>query len=389
MYPTISDLIKDLFGVDIPLPIQSFGFMMAVAFLFAAYTLQLELKRKEKAGLIYSFTKQIVKGKPASAGELISSFLIGFVLGYKLSYAFLNYDLFVQDTQGVLLSLEGNFFGGLLVGGVMAYLQYRDFEKQRLPQPVTETITVHPYELVSNFTIIAAVSGILGAKIFHNLENLHEFEVDPIGALFSFSGLTMYGGLIVATFAVMRYSHKHGIHPMVIADACAPGLMLAYGVGRIGCHISGDGDWGIVNLASKPDFLSWMPDWLWSYNYPNNVIGDGVPIPGCEGRHCMVLPDPVFPTPLYEAIACILLFFVLWRLRKVLVNPGLVFSLYLLLNGVERFAIEQIRVNNKFELAGFILTQAEVIALVLITLGVAGLAYFKNHLIKNERRTIG
>lgn len=389
MYPTISDLILDLFGINIPLPIQSFGFMMAIAFLVAAYTLQLELKRKEKEGLIWSFTKQVIKGKPASPGELISSFLIGFVLGYKLSYAFLNYDLFVQDTQGVLLSAEGNFLGGLLVGGVMAYMQYREFEKQRLPEPKSETVTIHPFELVSNITIIAAISGILGAKIFHNLENLHEFEVDPIGALFSFSGLTMYGGLIVATFAVMRYSYKHGIHPMVIADSCAPGLMLAYGVGRIGCQISGDGDWGIVNLASKPDVLSWMPDWMWSYNYPHNVIGDGIPIPGCEGRHCMVLPDPVFPTPIYEAISCILLFFVLWRLRKVFKNPGMVFSAYLLLNGMERFTIEQIRVNNKFEIAGFILTQAEVIALILMTLGVAGLIYFKNHLIKNERRAIG
>ena len=88
--------------------------MMAIAFLVAAFTLQLEMKRKEKEGLIYSFTKQVVKGKPASKGELLSSFLIGFVLGYKLSYAFLNYDLFVQDTQGILLSTEGNFLGGLL-----------------------------------------------------------------------------------------------------------------------------------------------------------------------------------------------------------------------------------------------------------------------------------
>lgn len=389
MYPTISDLILDLFGINIPLPIQSFGFMMAIAFLVAAYTLQLELKRKEKDGLIFSFTKNVVKGKPASRGELFSTFLIGFALGYKLIYALLNYDLFVQDTQGILLSLDGNFLGGLAVGGLMTYMQYREFEKLKLPTPVNEVQEVHPYELVSNITIIAAVSGIIGAKIFHNLENLHEFEIDPIGTLFSFSGLTMYGGLILATFAVMRYSYRNGIHPMIIADVCAPGLMLAYGIGRIGCHISGDGDWGIVNLSAKPNFLSWMPDWMWSYNYPHNVISDGIPIPGCEGRHCMMLPDPVFPTPFYEAIGCILLFFVLWRLRKVLVNPGQLFAAYLLLNGIERFSIEQIRVNNKFNVLGFVLTQAEVIALVLMALGVVGLLYFKKHIIKNERRPIG
>ena len=103
----------------------------------------------------------------------------------------------------------------------------------------------------------------------------------------------------------------------------------------------------------------------------------------------MVLPDPVFPTPLYEAIACILLFVVLWRLRTYFVNPGQLFSTYLLLNGMERFTIEKIRVNNIFNIAGFDMTQAEVIALVLMLLGISGLIYFKKHVVKNERRAIG
>jgi phosphatidylglycerol---prolipoprotein diacylglyceryl transferase len=373
MYPTISDLIKDIFGWNIPLPIQSFGFMLAISFLAAAYTLQLELQRKEKNGLLRTFTRQVTKGEPAKMSELISTFLIGFVLGYKLIYAFLNYSDFVADTQAVLLSLQGSWPGGLALGGIMAYMQYREKEKEKLPEPVTETEVVHPYQMVSNITIVAAVSGIIGAKIFHNLENLHEFAVDPVDALLSFSGLTMYGGLIVGAITVMRYGKKMGIPPLVLSDATAPGLMLAYGTGRFGCQLSGDGDWGIVNHLQKPGWLSWAPDWVWAYNYPNNVVNDGIPIPGCEGPHCYMLPDAVFPTPLYEAVTCILLFVVLWSLRKKLQRTGQVFFLYLLLNGIERFFIEKIRVNNKFDLLGMQVTQAEVIASLLMLGGAIGL----------------
>lgn len=381
MYPTLSDLLRDLLGVDIPLPIQSFGFMLAISFLAAAWTLQRELLRKERGGLLHTIRTEKVVGKPASFSDLSFSFLTGFVIGYKLFYAVFNYSAFVEDTQGFLLSMEGHLVGGLLVGSVMAYLHYREKEKERLPHPKTVVEQVHPHQLVSNLTMVAAVSGIIGAKLFHNLENLHEFEVDPLGALFSFSGLTMYGGLILGAAAVMRYGYKRGIHPMILADATAPGLMLAYGTGRLGCQISGDGDWGVVNTSPAP---SWLPDWAWAYDYPHNVINEGVPIPGCAGRHCMVLPDPVFPTPLYEAVACILLFFLIWGIRKRFKSTGLVFSLYLMLNGIERLLIEQIRVNNKFDLIGMSVTQAEVIAVSLILLGLSGLYFFYNHPIRHE-----
>ncbi len=358
--------------------------MLAISFLAAAYTLKLELMRKEKAKLLHAQTREVKKGMPASFWELLSSFMIGFVLGYKLIYAFINYSIFVEDTQGVLLSLEGNPLGGILLGSLMAYLHYRDKEKERLPHPRLVHEKVHPYQLVSNLTIVAAVSGIIGAKLFHNLENLHEFRDNPIEALLSFSGLTMYGGLIAGTIAVMRYGKKQGIAPLVLADATAPGLMLAYGTGRLGCQIAGDGDWGIVNVSTKPGYLSWLPDWCWSYNYPHNVISEGIPIPGCEGRHCMVLPEPVFPTPLYEAVVCILLFFVLWGFRKKLRVTGQIFFLYLILNGIERFFIEKIRVNNKFEWMGMLVTQAEVISTALVFIGLAGLYYCSRKKINHE-----
>jgi phosphatidylglycerol---prolipoprotein diacylglyceryl transferase len=220
---------------------------------------------------------------------------------------------------------------------------------------------------------VAAVAGLLGAKIFHNLENLDDFARDPVDALLSFSGLTMYGGLIVGGLAVLWYVRKQGMSMLHFMDAAAPGLMLAYGSGRLGCQLSGDGDWGIVNLAPKPDWFGFLPDWAWSYNYPNNVISEGIPIPGCEGPHCMVLPDPVFPTPLYEAFACIGLFFVLWSFRKKIVVAGSLFCAYLIMNGVERFLIEKIRVNNKYVVFGHGITQAEIISVCLVVLGVAGL----------------
>jgi len=387
MYPTLSDLLHDLFGLNLPLPIQSFGFMLALSFLAAAYTLKLELIRKEKLGLVKSHIKETMKGAAATFSDLASSFIIGFILGYKFVYAAINYTLFVEDTQGVLLSLTGNPLGGLLVGSLMAYMQYREKEKERLSHPKMVQETVHPFQLVSNITIIAAVSGIIGAKIFHNLENLHEFREHPLEALVSFSGLTMYGGLIAGTIAVMRYGSRNGMPPLVLADATAPGLMLAYGTGRLGCQISGDGDWGIVNIHPKPDWLAWLPDWFWAYDYPHNVISAGVPIPGCEGKHCMVLPEAVFPTPLYEALACILLFFVLWNFRKKLVRTGQLFFLYLIFNGVERFLIEKIRVNNKFDFLGMTVTQAEVIASALIITGIAGYIYCSKKHIPDERIT--
>lgn len=377
MYPTISDFLLDFFGLNLPLPIQTFGFMLAISFFLAAYTLKLELLRKEKGGLLNYHVVTTVQGKPASSFEIVSSAFTGFIIGYKLIFILFNYSTFVNDTQGVLLSSKGNLLGGIIVAAIMAYMRYREGEKNKLPEVKVVQENVWPHQMVMNITFTAAISGIIGAKLFHNLENWDELMANPIEALLSFSGLTMYGGLIFGTVAVIYMTKKYGIAPLHIADAAAPGIMLAYGTGRLGCQLSGDGDWGIVNLAPKPDWMSFLPDWFWSYSYPHNVISSGVPMDGCFGRHCMILPQPVFPTPLYEAILCIALFFVLWSFRKRLKVPGTVFSIYLLLNGIERFTIEQIRINNKFMFLGMNVTQAEIIASCLIILGLSGLIVFR------------
>src|SRR5690554_1155354 len=115
MYPTVSDMIKDLFGLDIPLPFPTFGFLVALAFLTGAYLFAKELKRKEKIGWLKAITVKTTIGKKASTTELISNGFFGFIIGYKLLEAVLNYGALVENPQIFVFSLRGNFLGGLIV----------------------------------------------------------------------------------------------------------------------------------------------------------------------------------------------------------------------------------------------------------------------------------
>ena len=169
MYPTISYLIEDLFGVFIPLHIQTFGFFVAIAFLGASWMLALELKRKEKEGLIKPFIQERIIGLAATPWQLISAALVGFLIGYKLLDAALHYSDFVANPQGFILSTDGHLIGGILGAFFYTYNKYREFQKQVLPEPKTIQETIHPYEMVGNFTMLAAAAGLLCAKIFHNL----------------------------------------------------------------------------------------------------------------------------------------------------------------------------------------------------------------------------
>lgn len=376
MYPNLYYAFQDLFGLSIPAlkMLQSFGFFVALAFLAANYTFTLELKRKENEGKVFPYTIKFLKGAKAPNSELVTSAIIGLLIGFKLVYIAQNFNSFLDDTQGFILSTQGSLIGALLGAGLGYYLRYYESNKNKLDKPIEVDMIVHPYELVGNMTFIAAVAGLIGAKIFHNLENWDDFMVDPIGSLVSFSGLTMYGGLICGGASVIWYARKKNINIPHLIDACAPGLMLAYGVGRIGCHTAGDGDWGIEHLSQAPSFI---PQWLWGYTYPHNVNNAGIPIEGCVGNYCHALPNPVYPTALYEAIACISLFFVLWQMRKKIIAPGVLFSVYLIMNGVERFLVELIRVNTKYNVLGLSFTQAELISLILFTSGVYGVYYFR------------
>jgi len=374
MYPTISHLLFDLFGINIPLPIQTFGFWVAVAFIFASWVISTELKRKEKEGFLSSTKVNEIIGESLTTSEIISSLLTGFFIGFKFIEAIFHYTDLVNNPQDFILSTRGNLLGGILIAVISFYLKWTENNKTKLATPKTIEKTVHPFELVGNMTIIAAVSGIIGAKIFHNLENMDAFLADPIGQLISFSGLTFYGGLIAGAVSVIWYANKYKINTKHLIDSAAPGLMLAYGVGRIGCQMSGDGDWGIDNLAPKPEWMSFLPDWMWSYTFPHNVINAGVPIEGCTGNFCMELANPVWPTAFYEVIMSLAIFGILWAMRKHIKVPGALFFIYLAFNGVERFFIEKIRINTEYNILGGI-TQAEIISFSLILTAIIGVTY--------------
>lgn len=418
MYPSLSDLLQDVFGIHVRLPIQTFGFFVAIAFLAAAYVLTKELMRREKLGWIKGVAEKYWVGKPPTVSDVLLHAFIGFVLGYKLVGAIWQWDTFVDQPQAYLLSGAGSMPSGILLALLFGFFRYRNKKKQQLAKPILREEMIMPHQRVGDFTVIAAIGGLIGAKIFDSLENWHSYMQDPLHSFFSFSGLTFYGGLIVAGVGIAWYAHKKGINLWHLADAFSPAMMLAYGLGRIGCHMAGDGDWGIYNSAYlndghgrvvpappggfqqalhqyqdfflpnygsfaqvphayflKPHWLSFLPDWLFAFTYPHNINNEGIPIPGCEGLHCAMLPVPVFPTPLYEITACLILFGILWYLRKRIFRPGLLTAIYLIMNGVERFLVELIRVNTKYDILGIHPTQAEIISLLLIIAGIFLIGY--------------
>ena len=395
MYPNLYYAFKDLFGVEWNFFrfVNTFGFFMAFSFIMAAIVLSLELKRKEREGLLASKEEAIVIGKPATPAELFLNFLFGFIMGYKFIGLFLS-NTASSTPQEYIFSSQGNLPVGLLLGFLLAGLKWWEKNKQKLPKPEERKVRIWPHDRVGDITIYAAVFGFLGAKLFDILESPGDFMQSirdlqagrQDAASLIFSGLTFYGGLICAALAIWYYAKKNNIGFWYLNDAAAPGLILAYATGRIGCQLSGDGDWGIVNNNPKP--FHWLPDWMWSYTYPHNVINKGIPIPGCTGgQFCSQLSEAVYPTPFYETVVCLILFCIIWSLRKKFKVPGTLFAFYLILNGIERFFIEKIRVNVRYDIFGFHPTQAEIISSGLIITGIVVMLVLRKRAARNGSET--
>lgn len=421
MYPDFQYLFQSLFGVDIPgLSVaKTFGFFVALAFLVGAYFLRNELKRKSEQGLIQPQIVEKTFYKPITNGQIAINALIGFIIGYKLvglvSMGGSNVDPF-----SFLLSVDGHLLGGVAFAAIFGYMKYSDKKKLVGKTEKVEKVKVYPHERVADIIIVAAIAGFAGAKIFNALETWDHFIQNPIESLFSGSGLTYYGGLILATVALYYYCKKNKFSFKQLCDAVAPALILAYGIGRLGCHFAGDGDWGVYNSAyisnaqgqiemiepgqfekivkdnpslfaefgsdpaKVPHIYAPAPTegltFLWANNYKNNVNREGVLVQGETGYYNTMLPVAVFPTPIYEFGACLLIFLVLMAMRNRFKLPLQLFGLYLIFNGLERFLVEKIRVNYKYDWGFIHPSQAEIISSILILIGIYLLCFnpFKN-----------
>ncbi|MEM1220706.1 MAG: prolipoprotein diacylglyceryl transferase family protein [Bacteroidota bacterium] len=374
MYPDLSYLFHDLFGTPYDnwtSIFKTFGILLVSAILGASFFLYLELKRKKENGTFKGEKVKTKLGEGPTTTELLLQGLLGFILGFKILHAFLNFAEFKKDAAEFIFSGQGNFLGGLVGAALFAGIRYYEKQKARLDKPKIITKTLYPHDRIGEITVMAALSGVVGAKVFAIIENLPAFFADPVGQFFSGNGLAIYGGLIGGFLGVGWYLRRHQIPMIHVMDAVAPALMVGYGIGRMGCHFSGDGDWGIV-AGEQPDWW-FLPDWLWAYDYPNNVAKDGVPIEGCEARYCSRLDPPVYPTPVYETTMAFLIAGFLRFLSIRISAPGLLFFIYLTLNGIERFFIEKIRVNIKYDITPSLqMTQAEIIAIVFMVLGLIG-----------------
>lgn len=184
----------------------------------------------------------------------------------------------------------------------------------------------------------ALLGGLVGSRLDFIVENYSDVKGDLFGNLFSGSGLVWYGGAIGGALAVFAWAWWRGFLNLTLLDVAAPALAVGYAIGRCGCQLSGDGDYG----------KAW--DGPWAMSYPDGT---------------KPTDQAVHPTPIYETLAMGLVALLLWRLRDHLTN-GLLFALYLLLAGTERFLIEFIRRNDDVALG---LTQAQLTSVVMMIAG--------------------
>jgi len=385
MYPDLSYLAHALFGTspDNALSVfKTFGFFLAIAFLASAVVFNIELRRKAQEGFYRPVTVHIQDGMPATLGEVLANALVGLIMFGKGAYAWQHFSEFKADPASVILSAKMSWVAGLLGALVFAGLTWWDAHRKRAAQPVERDVQVWPHDRLSEMTVWAAVGGIVGAKLFDVFDNWESFLKHPAETLLSGGGLAFFGGLVLGFIAVVSYIFRHRIPFWPTADAVAPALVAGYGVGRIGCQLSGDGDWGIVNNSPMPGWMSFLPDWMWAFRYPHNVLNTpytdpvgSTPIEGCQWEYCLQLAQPVYPTPFYEVMMMAAVFGILWTLRKRVKITGMLFFIYLALIAVERFCIEKIRVNVSHDVFGISLTQAEIISILLFIVSIAGMIY--------------
>jgi prolipoprotein diacylglyceryl transferase len=324
-----------------PFTIYGYGLMLAIGFIVANALLTNELRRKNMNVDVSIPFLQISR-------SLYLAVVALFLLTYSLQHSF-----------GKLLETVVSSALHSIVTVVVLAIGWYLFS----PFVTKRPSKANSFDLATAITFIALVGGVLGSKLLFLIENSKDFISEPFGLAFSPSGLTFFGGLILVAALLYWVSRKANISFLGMADATAPGLLLAYGIGRIGCHLAGDGDYGF------PTTLPWGTDYSKGTFPPSFAFRDFPEItskfPGG------IIPDTTLchPTPMYEFLVCGVLFLVLWRFRKTLNPDGKIFTLYLMFAGAERFAVEFIRVNPRVILG---LSEAQLIALALLLMGAYG-----------------
>ncbi len=242
--------------------------------------------------------------------------------------------------------------------------------------------------MAGQITMICLVGGIAGSKLFSILENWSDFMHDPTGQLFSPAGLTFYGGFLVCTIWIYLYIKRKGLRFSLFADMISPVVLLAYGIGRIGCQLAGDGDYGIPSKlpwamsypqgTAKPtytliDFFKthpieraqWHYDSLAAITVGKDMMGSRI------SRFDEIVT--VHPAPVYETIFCVIAFILIWNNRKKFdTEPGKVFSIVMVVMGIERLLIEFIRINPLY----WGLSMAQWISIAMIIVGGYMLAFY-------------
>jgi phosphatidylglycerol---prolipoprotein diacylglyceryl transferase len=204
-----------------------------------------------------------------------------------------------------------------------------------------------------------ALAGIAGSRIYAVLDNLPAYLADPKAIIFSGAGFVFYGGLIGGIVATWFVSRRYGVPFARTTDLCVPALALGQAFGRIGCQVSGDGDWGLPSTAP------------WAMAYPKAIVG--------WNEHTVLKLDAhynlisgyfpgvrVLPTPVFEAAAFFVLSAVLLALLRRSHPAGRITAWYLILAGLERFIVEFWRINPRV-LFGF--SEAQLISIVMIVAG--------------------
>ena len=220
--------------------------------------------------------------------------------------------------------------------GIGIYLAYLLFEREL-------TLRKMDPEIAYKILLVAIPAGIIGSKVFHIMDHWEEFAADPMGMIFSGTGLSIYGGLVFAFLFSYIIIRKSGEKPLAILDAVAPSIAVGYGFGRIGCHVAGDGCYGIATGT------------ILGTAYPNGIVP---------------ISQAVYPTPLFESFFSLLVAGILLNLRQKPVKRGTIFFLYLVLNGLPRLLVEFIRRNPEIFLG---LTQAQLVAIFIAAAGATGL----------------